>query len=117
MGGHGMAQLCQHSRMQLSRQGRQQQTLLPCDLVKAVQGVEGQVIGVRAGLFAASSQAMDQDLDCCMPCNTSKLVSSQIKWAFLYTSVQHAGLAHMYIYIYIYICANRHTLIFDFIYK
>ena len=97
MGSHGMAQLCQHSRMQLSRQGRQQQALLPCDLVKAVQGVEGQVIGVRAGLFTASSQAMDQDLNRCMPCNTSMLVSSHMKWVFLHTSVQHQMWAwHIY---------------------
>ena len=80
--------------MQLSRQGWQQQALLPCDLVKAVQGVEGQVIGVRAGLLAASSQAVDQGLDCCMPCNIGMLVNSQMEWIVSRTSLQHVGHAH-----------------------
>ena len=73
---HGLAQLCQESRVQLGGQGRQQQALLPRDLVKAVQDIQGEVIGVRAGLIAASSQAVNKGLNCCMSCDTSMHVSS-----------------------------------------
>ena len=76
---HGMTQLCQQGRMQLWGDVWELQPLMPSHFVQAVHGIQGKVIGVRAGHFPASSQAANQSTQ------SSRSCTRQVTWCQIRT--------------------------------